>query len=132
MPQNPTVREPEDQKPEVPSRLLFHWIKSGYFRVVHADGAYGGISPRGYVHFALYNERAAIPKLSEREVSTTEDGSVVAGPERTVESREGSIREVEVEIIMDQRTAFEFFEWFKQKIEILQKIQAEVKSDDGV
>jgi hypothetical protein len=122
------VSEPEGQKPEVPSRLLFHWIKSGLFRVVHADGAYGGISPRGYLHFAIYNERAAIPRLSERDVTVTENG-ILAGPERIVESREGSVREIEVEVIMDHRTALEFFNWFKEKIQILEKMQAETKPD---
>jgi hypothetical protein len=131
IPWEPTVSEPQGQQPEVPSRLLFHWIKSGLFRVVHADGAYGGISPRGYIHFALYNERAAIPKLSERDVTTAENGSLIAGPERTIEGREGSVREVEVEVIMDPRTALEFFQWFKGKIEVLQKMQNEIASDDS-
>ena len=122
--------ETDNQEGGVPSRLLFHWIKSGHFRVVHADGAYGGISSRGYLQFALYNERAAIPRVSEREVKVSEDGSISAGPERTTESREGLVREVEVEVMMDYRTALEFFEWFKQKIEIMQKMREEARVND--
>jgi hypothetical protein len=126
------VSEPESQKKEVPSRLLYHWIKSGLFRVVHADGAYGGISSRGFLHFALYNERAAIPRVSERDITVSEDGSVSAGPERTTDSREGLVREVEVEIMMDYRTAVEFLEWFEQKVGILRKMHGEPKIDaDG-
>lgn len=29
----------DEERPSVPSRLAFHWIKSNQFRVVHADGA---------------------------------------------------------------------------------------------
>jgi hypothetical protein len=119
------VTEPEGQKPEVPSRLLFHWIKSRFFRVVHADGAFGGISPRGYLHFAFYNERAAIPRLSERDITKGAGDSFVAGPERVTEGREGSVREVEVEIMMDHRTAREFLEWLRGQLEFLDKTQQE-------
>lgn len=124
------MSEPESQKKEVPSRVLYHWIKSGLFRVVHADGAYGGISSRGNLHFSLYNERAAIPRLSERDIKVNEDGSIVAGPERTTESREGFVREVEVEVMMDYKTAVEFFEWLEQKVGILRKMQQDPKTDD--
>jgi hypothetical protein len=123
------VSEPESQQKEVPSRLLYHWIKSSLFRVVHADGAYGGVTSRGYLNFSLYNERAAIPRVSERDVTVGKDGAIVAGPERTTDSREGFVREVEVEVLMDYRTAVEFLEWLKQKVEIMDKLRKEAKTD---
>ena len=124
------VSEPESQKREVPSKLLFHWIKSRFFRVVHADGAFGGISSRGYLHFSLYNERAAIPRLSERDLTVHADGKVTAGRERVVEGREGVVREIEIEVLMDHRSAVEFFNWLKEKIDILETMQEEQKNDD--
>jgi hypothetical protein len=61
-------------------RLPFHFRKSSLFRVIHADGAYGGISPNGNIHFALYNERFPIPKITSR--GFTKDGRLnIAVPE---------------------------------------------------
>src|SRR4051812_27435371 len=107
---------PAEQPPtQVPERLLYHWIESQLFRVVHADGAWGGISPRGTIHFAFYNERQAIPQLSYRPIQIVGD-VIQGGPEKTIEAREGIVREIEVEIIMDYDTAVEFNDWLTNKI----------------
>jgi hypothetical protein len=38
-----------------------HYIKSKDFRVIYAEGAWGGPSPHGMIAFSLYNERPPIP-----------------------------------------------------------------------
>jgi hypothetical protein len=43
------------------TEIEFDFIKSNFFRVIHVDGAFGGLSPNGFVHMALYSERRAIP-----------------------------------------------------------------------
>jgi hypothetical protein len=56
-----TTSEPElPQEDEV---VVFEYIKSQLFRVIHSDGAIGGITPTGNVHVAFYSDRAAIPKV---------------------------------------------------------------------
>ena len=42
--------------------VAFDFIKSEYFRVIHADGALGGPTPQGLVHMAFYSERPPIPR----------------------------------------------------------------------
>lgn len=54
-------------------KLNFHYIKSRHFRVIHADGAFGGVTAKGYIHFAFYNERGAIPRITE--VNIKADGT---------------------------------------------------------
>ena len=53
------AKRAKDQK--LPKELEFDFIKSNFFRVIKADGAFGGISPNGSIHMALYSERSAIP-----------------------------------------------------------------------
>ena len=103
----------EQQPPEV---VHFHFIKGSQFRVIHADGAFGGISPRGYIQFTLYNERQAIPRITERTLEKSEGGTATYGTEKPIEVREGFVRELEVGVIMDITTAKELHAWLGGKI----------------
>lgn len=95
--------------------VQFFYEKSNHFRVVHADGVYGGITPMGYLHFALYNERHPIPKVSALPIS---DGRP-AGPEVVKEKKDGIFREVEVDVIMDINIAIAFKQWLDEKVKAL-------------
>src|SRR5579864_8214012 len=58
-----------------PVSVCFHYVKSNYFRVIHADGMYGGLTPCGGIFFALYSDRQPLPSLrfsqSSKRVSVT-------------------------------------------------------------
>jgi hypothetical protein len=43
--------------------IAFEYIKSNLFRVIHADGAIGGVTPSGNLHLAFFSERPAIPRM---------------------------------------------------------------------
>src|SRR5215208_5060442 len=81
--------------PEIPEKIAFHYIKSMQFRVVHVDGAIGGLTPSGNIHVALFSQRPAIPQRVV--VRVTPDGT--AGEEIAEEgfSRGGIVRELEVD-----------------------------------
>ena len=113
-----------DEKDETqqahPEHIQFHHIKSSQFRVIHIDGGTGGITPRGYCTIGLYSERKVIPRVTVRDIS--EEGDV--GPEHTVETRVeepdiGIIREVEIGLIFDERTAIEIRDWLNRRLEEL-------------
>lgn len=104
---------------EVTKELLFYYEKSNFFRVIHADGAYGGNTPQGDIHIAFYNERHPIPKITSLPLI----GNKRAGPEVVKERKEGIFREVEVDIVMNLNTAVAFRIWFDEKIEALRKQQ---------
>jgi hypothetical protein len=102
--------------------IRFRFIKGNFFRVIHADGARGGIDPRGHIQFALYNERRPIPRVTAMEVR---DGQPT--PERIEEEEPGMVREVEVEIIMELDTAVSFHRWLGDKIETLRGLLKQEK-----
>jgi hypothetical protein len=103
-----------------PDQLEFDYIKSNFFRVVYVDGVFGGISPRGMMAFAFYNERAPIPRKT---AVTMVDGIPQFGPgptsaERVIDTRTGIVREVETEVVMSIESAEALHRWLGEKIEL--------------
>lgn len=96
--------------------LPVKYHKSTQFRVVYAEGCFGGVSNRGLIRCSFWNERSSLPTEGMLHIvdglPLTED--VVAGGE-------GLAREVEAEIVMDLNAAVAFHGWFSHKLEALRK-----------
>ena len=104
------------------NRVAFDYIKSQNFRVVRADGAIGGVTPNGRIHFALYSERPAIPKRRVHELA--EDGRIGKMiPEETV-SRDSIVREMEVDVFLRINVARTLHEWLGDKIQEWDKLRS--------
>lgn len=99
-----------DEKPKAKS-VDIHYIKSNLYRVIHADGAYGGVTSRGYLHLALYNERRAIPRITTVSV----DADTHEPRETIKESRSGVVREIEIGALLDEQFLGELIEWLQGK-----------------
>lgn len=109
---------------EAQDKVRIEYVKSQSFRVVHADGAYGGTSPRLELFIAFYNERFPIPKvLTYTPTPTGAPGQEVIS-ER--ESKEGIIREVEVGVVLDFAAAKGFADWLNERIAELEKTRQQV------
>jgi hypothetical protein len=101
-----------EKKPEkLPSEIKFDYIKSNQFRVVHVDGAHGGVSPKGLIQMAFFSERAPIP---QQETYMLEQGKL--GKCKAVKQRDAIIREVEVETLIDLQVAKVIVQWLGDKI----------------
>lgn len=87
------------QAPEI------HYIKGNFFRVVHADGAYGGTTPSANINIAFYSERPAIPRVTKGD--------------EVVETRGGIVRELETNVVMDINTAINLYRWLGGRLEHL-------------
>ena len=105
----------DEYEPAPENTIRFHDLKSNYFRVIHVDGAYGGITARGYIHATLYNERRSVPRVTEVKYS----GRLKQGPERIVKGRQHVVRELEADLIFDLQSAIEFHGWLARKIKEL-------------
>ncbi len=65
-----------------PSSIKFYFEKAKLFRVVHVDGAIGGITPTRDVFVSLYNQRIALPQIIEQAISPEGKlGEIVGTPE---------------------------------------------------
>jgi hypothetical protein len=103
-------------------KVRFHYIKSNLFRVIHVDGAIGGITPHGNIHCAVYSERQAIPQVTEHEVVSVE---TPLGPGRAVEGKAGFVRELDVDLMMTRDKAVELRQWLSDRIDEYDNLLAE-------
>jgi hypothetical protein len=94
--------------PDLPPKVRFDYIKSPQFRVVHVDGAYGGITPRGQLFISLYSERLPIPTAIVHQLNPNGQLGDEILSER--ETRKGVVREVEIGLQFDIRGCQVFHE----------------------
>jgi hypothetical protein len=85
-----------EQKKQIHEFVKFHHKKSGFFRVVHADGAWGGANLGGLVHLTFYSEHPAIPTSVTFPVD--KNGVMIDTP--TEENNDGWHREMEISVAM--------------------------------
>ena len=107
-------KESSKENGDVSKLIEFDYIKSTSFRVVYADGVWGGLTPRGLIAMSFFSERHPIPKKLVHEI--TDEGTL--GKESSRESRAGIIREVDVEVLMDLAMAKSFRSWLDEKIKV--------------
>jgi hypothetical protein len=110
---------------QLPSSIALHYVKSNYFRVVHADGAIGGFTPRGEIFVSLYSERAPLPDVTVQAVENGQLGKEI------IEQRKGSegiLRELEVGVVMDLNVAKSLMTWLEERI----KVAEQMRSDSNI
>lgn len=103
----------------LPSSVTQNYIKSQFFRVVHADGAVGGFTPRGGIFMSLFSERAPLPDVTVQAVENGQLGQEI------IEQRKGSegiIRELEVGVLMDVNMAESLVAWLQERIKVAKEI----------
>lgn len=94
--------------------LQFHFEKSKVFRVIHVDGAAGGISPGNRnIHMAVFSERAPLPRSVVHNVSAGVLGPEIEG-RRT--GKQGIFREVEADLVMSLEVAVAMRDWLTERI----------------
>lgn len=118
----PSAAAKHAQLAERPKDISFHYIKSNLFRVIKVDGAHGGVSLRGEIHVALFNERRPIPVLVKH--SITEAGKLGTEIERV--ARDGVVREVEADMVLLPATARSIARWLVEKAEEADRIAGRV------
>lgn len=107
------------------STVAFDYIKSPDFRTVWADGAIGGITPSGLIHFAIYAERPAIPRRQVFEL--TDEG--LAGQKLGAEiiekriTRDAIVREIPVDVMISVSVAESLAQWLIQQVEAVRRAQ---------
>jgi hypothetical protein len=118
--------DPQVRKIIASGEIKFDYIKSNHFRVLHVDGAIGGIAPKLNIRMAVFNERSAIPQETVQRVS--QEGRI---GEEIVEKRIGRnaiVREVEADLVMDLATSKTIISWLQDKVDQLEAI---IKSGDN-
>ena len=108
-------------------QVKFTFVRSPLFRVVHSNGAWGGITPRLELSVTFYSERFPPPQHVTYEV--TPDGQLGAEIERDV--TEGVRRESEVEVMMSMQEARNLHQWLGARIEEFQRINPDTNQSQS-
>lgn len=118
----------DPQASEKIRRITVDYIKSNHFRVIHADGVFGGPTPDLNLEMVFWNSRLPIPQRIVLAVSS--DGRVV---EEDRVNRADQIREAEVAVIMNLEQAKSFHQWLGERIKKTKEIAiaAERKINDS-
>lgn len=98
----------------VGGKLQINYIKSNLFRVIHADGAVGGLSPAAAIIINFYSERHPIPQVQVHRLSPEGRLSEEILEERVV--RNGIVREVEAMVRLDLSAAKALATWLETRI----------------
>ena len=83
-----------------PEQITFDFVRSPFFRVVHSNGAWGGITPHQELSVTFYSERLSLPHHITHEL--TPKG---LGPEVSRAVKTNIQRECEVEVLMSMEEA---------------------------
>ncbi len=104
----------KDHQPDT-DEIAFDYLKSDNFAVHWADGAVGGVTPSGYIHFSVYAERMAIPRRIVYKVR--EDGEL--GEENRAKriARDAIVRELACDVMMAPEVAEDLAKWLLQAVE---------------
>ena len=107
-------------------KVQFYYKKSNLFRVMHADGAWGGLTPEGQIFFSLYNSRPPIPEMLVHDIR--EDGTLGEDIPELKISKDGIIREVECGIIMSPENVQNLIDFLKGRLDLLEKLKTETEA----
>jgi hypothetical protein len=100
-----------------PSSIKLYHEKGSLFRVIHVDGAIGGLTPAREIFMSLFNQRAPIPKVIEQAITT--EGQL--GAELGREGKSGIFRELEIGVVLTPATARQIAAWLIQQATIAEQ-----------
>jgi hypothetical protein len=112
---------------EKPKKVRYHLLKSNSFRTIYADGVFGGVTPRLNISATFFNERHPLPDQMVHAIK--EDGTISDEIRDERITRDGIVRELEANVIMDVEFAKVLADWLKTKIEFIEKTVKEAKED---
>lgn len=115
------------KKVKKPSTITFHNKISSSFREIHADGIYGGLTPRGLINLNFFAERFPIPKSTE--FNLIDNKKVGEKLEDSIDSKIGIIREYEVGVYMQIEIAKNLSKFLQDKIKEFEEMDKNTKSN---
>lgn len=112
MSEDPLLQTPENEAAS--DEVAFDYVKTTDFRVVWADGAIGGPTAHGHIHFALYAERPAIPRRQVFRLDRQKSALGDPIPEKTV-GLASHVREMACDVLMTPDVARNLAQWLIQQ-----------------
>lgn len=107
-----------NEKPE----MTFKYIFTYDYSPVYANGAHGGVSPRGELVMNFYLERQPLPNAISHEITAA--GTI--GPETDVEPADlgrSLVRQVINGVVLNYQSARELHYWLGEKVKEMEALE---------
>lgn len=105
---------------QAPLKVEAAFVRSNFYRVVHADGAFGGAAPNANIRMTIYSEAQRIPNLITYDFSPS--GGMTETGRTPAPSPTNIVREMEVDIVMTLRVARSIRDWLDGKIKEVEMV----------
>ena len=123
---------PRSSRRKQSERVKFVYGFSPYYRVVHSNGVWGGITPRQELSITFYSELSTRPNAVTHEV--TPEGGLGREVSKEI-GKTGELdnvhREYEVAVIMNMAEAKSVYDWLGEKIDAWNEQHPELQSESG-
>ena len=117
----------QDNTSSTTREVVAHYVKSNYCRVIHADGAWGGLTPNMNIHMALFSEHAPVPRSMTFRL---EPSGLVS--EQSADSEPGITREIDAEVILNLEVAKALRDWLDLRLRQAEElIKADIQRKRG-
>lgn len=112
-----------------PLRAEAEFVRSNFYRVVHADGAFGGVTPNGQIRMAIYSEAQRFPHTQTYDFTSRPPREIGRNPE--VGSGPALFtRELEVDIAMNLPVARAMHQWLGDKIHQVEMLTRQAREGE--
>lgn len=108
------------------TELEAEFVKSNFYRVVHADGAFGGITPSGQIRMAIFSEAQRFPHTITYDISSGRPQEIGRHPESGSHPPPVT-RELEVDIAMNLPVARVIHQWLGDKITQVENLTGQMR-----
>lgn len=103
--------------------IRFQFVNSAHCRVIHVDGAWGGIGPGRMINMSIFSERRPTPNWIDLDM----DSSSGIAEESQRDIFDGITREIEAHLVFSVATAQKLRDWLNEKIDDIERVEEEIR-----
>ena len=115
-------------KGETPRELGVAWEASPELRQYHADGVFGGLTPKGHIYMSFFAERPPYPKASRLIIGA--QGRPSSDTPVRSDNEPVLVREVQASVYLEYDVARAINQWLSRQIELLEAALG-IASEEG-
>jgi hypothetical protein len=109
-------------------QITIKYTRSKDYKLVPANGCFGGVTPRGEIQLEFFQEHVPAPDIVVHDV--TEQGTL--GPEKVRHTEGELVRELQIAVVLQPNQAENIARWLLGKVEGFKKnVRTEGKQNES-